>query len=305
MTKNQITQKASRLGIKKNNPIFKPFTDKELKLIKNNYNKMTIKELIKKYLPGRTESSIMSKANRMGLNSREKWSIDECELLRKVYPNKVNEDIVAEYFPNRTIPAIQSQAEKLGLEKYQCRREYSEDYLLKKLREFAFDLGRTPSGDDILAHDTMPSLMTYHRYFGSYKSACEMAGLEINHPRLFGKESFYFSSNGDICLSKAELTITEALIDNNIEYIKEAYYSDILKDKRCGSKRCDWLINKSIIVEYFGMPEIESYKNKMNLKIKICNDNNVTLIPLYRKDLTNIHNIIQKIKTLTSENRND
>jgi hypothetical protein len=112
---------------------------------------------------------------------------------------------------------------------------------------------------------------------------------------LFGETTHvYYSSNGDLCLSKSELIITEILIDNNIQYEKEYLYCDLISDV-CGLKRMDWLVNENIVVEYFGLPEKEYYQERMIEKINLCNKNNVKLIQLFRNDFfRNYKGIIEK-----------
>lgn len=299
ISKDVIIHKACELNLTRRNT----YSKEEVEILNKYYGTMSIEELKQKYLPSRTESSIMTKANRLGLVSREKWTDEENKLLIKLYSSNNNEDLSKTSFPNRTISAIKCQADKLGLVKNLSRKEYTEEYLIEKLREFAEKLGRTPSSEEVQYNDDLPALATYHRYFNGYNNACLKAGLELNPINIFGKESFYLSSNGDICFSKAELIITEALIKNKINYKKEVYYKDIIDDNRCGNKRCDWFINNKIVLEYFGMPEKSFYLNKMNEKINICNDNNITLIQLFRKDLRKINKIIKNLSQ--SEIRND
>lgn len=51
--------------------------------------------------------------------------------------------------------------------------------LLDELRRLADELGRTPGRDDVQDHSPH-SPTTYYRRFGSYREACEEAGLEPN-----------------------------------------------------------------------------------------------------------------------------
>jgi hypothetical protein len=278
------------------------WTEGELKILREKYESMSISEFRERYLPSRTEISIMCKANKIGLSSRRKWTPEENKILIEVYESMLNEDIKNTYLPNRTVKAIQDQGKNLGLKKLNARREYDEEELITHLKNYANELGRTPSGDDMKANKNIPSLSTYVRYFGNYSIACKEAGLDINCLRLFGKDSWYYASNGDLCLSKAELSITEYLIENNIKYEKEVYYSDFIEGYSQSLKRCDWLVklnNESIVIEYFGMPEKPYYKRKMDFKIDLCKRNNIKLIDLYRKDLSDLD---KKLKTLTKQN---
>jgi hypothetical protein len=144
-----------------------------------------------------------------------------------------------------------------------------------------------------LISNGLPSDATYRRYFGGYREACELAGLEINSD-LFGHAKTYRSSRRDLCFSKSELIITEFFIENNIEYKKDVYYKDIIEDDRCGTKRTDWVLCDGSVIEYWGYPKIDSYIIGVKIKIEICNDNNINLIQLVRKDLTKLRNIFAK-----------
>ncbi|MFD0587833.1 homing endonuclease associated repeat-containing protein [Paenibacillus sp. GCM10027627] len=275
------------------------WTEEELKTLQENYEHMTITKLRENFLSSRTYSSIMSKANKLGLQSRKKWSEAENEIMKKYYHKLLNNELKKLYLPNRSTSAIQDQAKKLNLIKINARKEYCEVDLLKFLVEYSKEIGRTPSGDDIRSNPSIPSLSTYVRYFGNYSIACREAGLDINCLRLFGKKSWHYASNGDLCLSKAELSVTEYLISNNIKYTKEYPYNQIVSDEKVKFKRCDWYLDSGIIIEYFGMPEKPYYKKKMDIKIQVCKDNNIPLIQLLRGDLRNLD---IKLKPLTKQN---
>lgn len=135
--------------------------------------------------------------------------------------------------------------------------------------------------------------MSLYRYIGGYREACKLAGLPINI-NIFGSNGYsYMSKNNDLCWSKAEVVITNYFIDNNINYKREVLYSDYTTDKRVHNKNCDWVINNTIFVEYFGMMDKEYYKSKAEIKIKICNDNNIPLISLTEKNLNNLDEIFK------------
>jgi hypothetical protein len=294
--KEDIITKAYKLGLKRE---CYGYSDEEIKILKENYGKVSFEE-IKKLLPNKTESSIMSKASKLGLVMREKWTEEEIEKLKELYPYYTNEEL-QKFFPNRTISSISSMATmKLNLTKASSYKEkYKEQTrqkLLQKLKDFAKELGRTPTIDEINKNKEMPGAMSYHRYFGSYTNACELAGLEVN-AAIFGKSYHYVSKNGDVCLSSKELEITNILIDNNINYEKEVLYRDIIEDESLPLIRCDWLINDEIVVEYFGMPEKEEYQERMLEKIELCQDHDIKLIALFPEDLKrNYEGLVQKFK---------
>lgn len=59
-------------------------------------------------------------------------------------------------------------------------RDYTDEELIEMLREFAKELGETPTIQQIQENDTMPSRGTYAYRFGSYGEACLEAGIEPN-----------------------------------------------------------------------------------------------------------------------------
>lgn len=289
--KSSIIDKASTLNIKVDKHFW---NNEELQILKDNYGKVSLKE-IKKLLPLRTSSSIKSKAIKMNLTKDYTWTDVDNKLLIELYPIYKNKEL--EKIFNRTKEAIGVQANSLGLTKDLVKYKERKDDILKEkliiqLQDFAKDLNRTPMEIDFNERPDLPGYLSYYRYFGSYAKACALAGLTPNS-RAYGKNNIqiYVASNGDICYSAAELKITEFLISNSIIFKKEVYYRDIMNDARCKGKRCDWLLNDNIIVEYFGMHTKDFYKIKMEQKIVLCQENDIRLIPIYVFDLNKLNEI--------------
>lgn len=283
LKKDTIVHRAKKLNVTRR----KIYTEEQIEFLKENYNTMSIKELSEKL--GKTEPSIMTKANKLGLVKMEKWSEEDIQNLIKIYPYYTNEELL-KFFPNRSLVGISSMATmKLNLykdEKYLSEKYYKNENerMLKELVDYSIELGRTPTSDEVQENKRLSGIASYYRNFGSYSNACRDAGLEIN-VSLFGKSIHHVSKNGDVCLSSKELEITNILIDNNISYKKELLYKDILKDEYLPSIRTDWYINDEIIVEYFGMAEKEYYRKRMNEKIDLCKVNELPLIELYPNDI--------------------
>ena len=220
-------------------------------------------------------------------NEREFWTDKEIKEFILYYPVYTNEYLLENIFKNRTRVSLINMSVKLNIKKdFNSIKEANKPILLNKLEIFFKENGYTPVSTDLTLLG-LPSEITYRRYFGSYRKACLLLGIDVNIS-IFGKAKAGISSKGDICLSKAEFLITEFFIKNNIEYMKDIKYKDILPKKKqlCGNKISDWYFPKeNIIVEYFGMPEKESYKKRIEEKRKICNIAKIKLIELYRKDL--------------------
>lgn len=283
--KDSIVKKASSLNIARDNYYW---TKEEVQLLKDNYSNAPMYELLG-ILSNKTESAIRTKANKMGLVQRTFWSQEEIGLLKELYPTLPNHELL-EYFPHRTLSSISSMATMiLGINKSEESRlrtkEKTKKEILIKLKQFAVQLGRTPFSYEVTENKSMPGIVSYHRAFGSYTNACKEAGLAVN-ANIFGESVHCVSKNGDVCLSKKEKEITDILFDNNLDYEKEVLYKDIIEDYTEKNIRCDWFIN-GIIVEYFGMPDKEYYRERMDEKINICEENNVVLIQLFEQDVKN------------------
>jgi len=293
--KDTITHKAHDFGITRT--VGDDYTQEELDIIKEYYNKITTKELLK-MLPYRTESGINTKANRIGLISREKWSDNDLEKLKLIYSNKTNSDL-SEIF-NRTPNAVMAQGLKMGLNKDDDEHlyiTYNREKLISDLKDFALVLGRTPIAQEISENKEMAHHITYIRCFNGYVNACQEAGLEPNYSGNIFSNNTYRSKNNDLCLSQPELIITNLFIDNSLGYKKEVYYSAFTNDVRCGYKRCDWFLANDIIVEYFGLQRKEFYQKRTEEKQRICKDNNLTLLELYPEDMKHgLKGLINKFK---------
>lgn len=88
----------------------------------------------------------------------------------------------------------------------------------------------------------------------SYSDICSkyLEEYEYNHNTI---GIYCKDNNGEMCRSTAELQITNFLIHNNIEYIKEYPYKNITNNDK-DSRRMDWKVvvnNVDYYVEYFGM----------------------------------------------------
>jgi hypothetical protein len=298
--KEDIVTKAYKLKIKRE--CF-GYSENELEILNSYYGKIPFKEL-KVLLPNKSDMSIMSKASRLGLKYRQWWTEQEIEELKELYPITDNRELARKY--GRSITSIMSLANNLDIKKsanyYLMIKEENKPILVQKLIEFANELGRTPTSQDISQNHDMPGVVTYHRYFGSYSKACEEANLEVNSNIFGDRFHVYTSKNNDMCLSKAELTISDLLYDNNVSYEKEVLYRDIADDERFGLKRCDWLVDGNIIVEFFGMADNEIYKSKMEDKIQLCLENDLVLLSIFPKDLrNNCHGLVEKFREFEIE----
>lgn len=220
------------------------------------------------------------------------WTEEEKELFIKLYPYYTTKYLLENYFPNKKRHNLANMAHRLGIKKEYKARRFDKEIMLQQLKELHDKLGRTPLYDELQDYG-LPSFQSYYRYFGSYKDACVQAGIEPVDS-LFGKSKHCMVADNIVCLSEKEYEITCFLLEHNIEFEKEKRYSEIFPDDcRCGQKRCDWYIDGDI-VEYFGMPDKESYQKRIEDKRKICQDNHVTLVEIYEEDMDKLEDIFKK-----------
>ena len=205
----------------------------------------------------------------MGLKKVENWSDKDISILKKKYPFFENTYIQRKYLRNKSLSAISKKAKKLNLaksiNKLKSKKKITKEYATSKLLDLSNFLGRTPIHSELVANG-LPSLATYRLLFGNYTNACLEAGLTPNFSKVgLGRKSVLFSKNLDICYSIYEQIITNFFIDNYIWYKKEERYSSYINDKRCKTKRVDWVLPDGTFVEYWGFPNDERYARQMNL----------------------------------------
>lgn len=297
-SKDNITHKAKNLGIKREMVNYAKYTQEEVQYIKDNYGKISSKEMAERL--GRTAVAIETKIKKLKLNKRTLWTNEEIELLKKVFPKYGNEELAEIFFENRSPKAIAGMARKLNLYKEdlppQKQKQFNKDELLEKIKEVKNKLGRTPLITELRLYG-LPSERSLLRYFPQgYRELCKELGWKLNLSS-FGRPVNYYSKNGDICLSMAEMIITDFFIDNNIDYIKdEAQYKIIFGYEEFGQKRMDWLIKHNevaYVVEYFGMLTNEDYKERMNSKLNLCKKYNIPLIELYPNNIKDLPQIFK------------
>lgn len=270
----------------------KDYTKDEIAFIEENYDKLSYRDIAT--ILNRTEGTVAMKINRMGLIKKEKWSDDEIDVMLENY-SIYNNQIIQDLLPNRKIEDICNMAVKLGLRKnVHNEKQFSKEQLILMLENVSRTIGRTPLTIE-LKEFGLPHSKTWERYFGGYRQACILAGISVNGD-FHGKSVSGVSLNGDYCASKAELKITNFFIQNSIPYEKEVLYKKLIDDTRCKNKKVDWIIFENIFVEYFGMPEKESYFERMKEKRILCREHGFILVELFRRDL----NKLEKVFNITN-----
>lgn len=131
----------------------------------------------------------------------------------------------------------------------------NEETLLDEFYNYFKVLGRIPYTNELNSSSMTASQATYHKFFGTIKNVCDILNIDYEtYYKDVGACRTYIDKNGDICRSLVELHITNFLIDNNVKYEKETFYSELIDFM--GRKRFDWKIyinDKIYYVEYFGL----------------------------------------------------
>jgi len=270
------------------------WTEEDKQFLIDNFptgNKIFICETLNK-----SWKAIGKKAREMGLNriksngekfTAVKFATDEED--RFILQNYVNmTSIEMGRKLKRSAIFVEGRCRILEIEPFRQRKilmDFSDDDLLQSLKILEEELGRTPSIDDVQKDRRLPSVDTYYDRFGSYTNALVLANVDIFSDSSMGKRCF--SKNGDLCYSIPEKDITDFFIDNNISYTKEVLYSEFIPffDRKY---RADWVLQDGLVVEYFGLERDQGYADKSENKMEICKNNNVSLLDLYKKDLSNL-----------------
>lgn len=177
-------------------------------------------------------------------------------------------------------------------------KNISKEEMINCLKKLGEELGRRPIQSDLKLYDFVPSANTYINEFGSFKIALKEAGFK------YGK--IFKNKNGKLFRSSYELKLANVLDFYNIKYETEIMYKDVIQNFK-KLYRFDFEIiinNNKYYIELFGINGNELYEKRKNEKIKICNDNNISLIQLYQNDIyekTNLeiyNNIISQINNM-------
>jgi hypothetical protein len=287
--KSSIQGKASGLGLHKR----VIWTDEYDEIVKKYYSNSNWEEIFFR-IPNLTKYSLQHRATKLGLECTDHyWSEEELRILKEKYPYYPNKYLSDVFFPNRNTASINLMGSKLNLKKndLQNNKTFVPDKMIQDLSNLGQRLNRTPSIDELVFYG-LPSDKSYERYFGGYRKACDLAGLEINIS-LFGSAKLYYSKNNDVCYSHSELVITNFFIEHNIPYNKEKHYKKVCDDTRCGLKRMDWFLDNEYVVEYWGYPDVREYVGNVKIKQSICQDNNLKMIELVRKDMRKLPDVFE------------
>lgn len=148
---------------------------------------------------------------------------------------------------------------------YQPTREpkyRTDDELLDIFKEFMNENNRLPTSRELNSIS-----YKFLNRFKSIENICKILNINFyDYTILNGNRSAIFNKRKELCKSIAEAKISNFFIDNNIDYVKEYPYANLIEGDR---RLFDWKIkinNKNYFVEYFGMYNSKSEKNSFSGK---------------------------------------
>lgn len=182
----------------------------------------------------------------------------------------------------------------------------TDDELLEFLIQFKNKNGREPSKLDMNSKYGYPHADIYAKRFGSFKDAKILAGVKSDRIR-----DRLITPNGNMALSGYEYKFLRMLEVFNVPFKKEELYSTYIKDFD-KKYRFDFIVKvdkEEYFIEIFGITGNEDYDKKSEIKMKLCEDNNIPLIPIYKEDILHItfdemyENLKNKIEDLKLKNK--
>mgnify|MGYP001007005713 CR=1 FL=1 len=159
-------------------------------------------------------------------------------------------------------------------------KSISEKEALNVLIELSKELNRVPMQLDVIKCKYTPSPQYYSEHFGSLTLALNKVGLDNS------RKIYKIPNTNLIALSFYEYKFMIMMLNKQIKFEKEIFYDKYINnfDKKY---RFDFMINyknQNIFIEIFGITGDNKYDNKTKEKIKLCKDNNLTLVEIYPKD---------------------
>lgn len=164
-------------------------------------------------------------------------------------------------------------------------KKYTKESLLESLQQGILEAGRVPMLCEFPQYG-IPCEVTYRRYFGSVTKAVELLGYDRPHYEfLITSGEVLYDDQKNPCYSITEQRISNFLIAKGYPIEKEYLYSNVIKNEpRCKTKRFDWKIG-DYYIEYFGLMGYHGYEESVQVKLELCKNYNIKLLPLFPDDM--------------------
>jgi len=129
---------------------------------------------------------------------------------------------------------------------------------------------------------------TYKDKFGNWLRVLILAGVLEGYVRKTARGTFCLAEDGDLCLSMKEKVLDDWLFRNFLKHDKEPKYPKDNTFNPKGNLRADWKVG-NFYIEYFGLAGSRDYDKKTEIKRNLCSKQNIKLIEIYEKDISNLN----------------
>ena len=148
----------------------------------------------------------------------------------------------------------------------------------------------------MFAYARMGSIEHAKKKFGSWFIALAETGALPNGVLVTARGVRCLAKDGHTCHSLDEQRIDNWLHTNGIDHEREPVYPYHPNLNSTGKRRADWKVHE-IYIEYFGLVGNAEYEKKMDEKILLAQEFNISMVAIYPSD---IENLDQRLGHLTA-----
>jgi len=207
-------------------------------------------------------------AQQLGISVATAWLWTKAIELTQEQKTAINKRKNQAAFPLERRKKLSDSA-RIHLAPYWKKRMYTEETLLKKIRDFYTTHGRIPLKREFNMY------AEYRRRFGSWNNAIQLAGFEPNEV-IFSRK--FTAKDSHVCDSFAERIIDDWLSSHRIEHERNIPYGNT-------KMTADFGVG-NIRIEYFGLlGEVKGYDKIIQRKKDFCEATGLKLIEIYPRDL--------------------
>lgn len=136
----------------------------------------------------------------------------------------------------------------------------------------------------MLAYARMGGIEHAKRKFGSWFTALAETGALPNRVLATARGIRCLAKDRHTCHSLDEQRIDDWLYVHDLDHEREPIYPQHPNLNPTGRRRADWKVHETFI-EYFGLVGDPEYEKKMDEKILLAQDSNISLIAIYPSDI--------------------
>jgi len=129
--------------------------------------------------------------------------------------------------------------------------------------------------------------------FGSWFEGLYFAGALPDGVQVTSRGVRCVAADGHICLSLAEQVIDNWLYKHGIPHIREPKYPYHSELNTNGLRRADWQV-QDIFIEFFGLSGDDKYDKKTNEKLRLAQESEIHLIPIFPSDLGELDRVLDE-----------